>query len=354
MKRSSILLLLLASTLQLVAQARLTVNKESYDLGQVEWSKPVTVEYTLTNSGDIPLVIANVTTSCACTVASWPKMPIQPGQTGQVRVNFDAMALGQFYKEIEIYSNSTPNIVYLNFSGEVVREITDFSRTHRVKIGDLRVDKSSLDFGDVVLGKQPSLKIEVVNESDTPYAPVLMHTPSYLHVQASDLYLQKGERGEFTVVLDTDQIYNYGYCESNVYLSRFAGDKVSNANKLPLSYTLLPDLAESKEDLSLRIPSLELDKQSIDLENEFQNKRKITDQITLLNQGKADLEILKLQTFSPAVELKLSDTSVKSGEFTKLKIKIDQNKVLSDTDNFDILLITNDPYHTKTIIKVNH
>ena len=41
--------------------------------------RPVTVEYTITNTGNQPLVLTNVTTSCACAVADWTKEPIAPG-----------------------------------------------------------------------------------------------------------------------------------------------------------------------------------------------------------------------------------------------------------------------------------
>ncbi len=49
--------------------------------------KPVTVEYTITNTGNEPLVLTNVTTSCACAVADWTKEPIAPGAKGTVKAS---------------------------------------------------------------------------------------------------------------------------------------------------------------------------------------------------------------------------------------------------------------------------
>ncbi|MBU5895447.1 DUF1573 domain-containing protein, partial [Vibrio cholerae O1] len=69
------------------------------------------VEYTITNTGNEPLVLTNVTTSCACAVADWTKEPIAPGAKGTVKASFDAKALGRFDKSIGIYSNATPNLV---------------------------------------------------------------------------------------------------------------------------------------------------------------------------------------------------------------------------------------------------
>ena len=129
MKRTLLLIFtLLTVTLAAVAQPRISSNKETHNFGQIEWKKPVTVEYTITNTGNEPLVLTNVTTSCACAVADWTKEPIAPGAKGTVKASFDAKALGRFDKSIGIYSNATPNLVYLKFTGEVVQEIKDYSK----------------------------------------------------------------------------------------------------------------------------------------------------------------------------------------------------------------------------------
>ena len=91
------------------------------------------------------------------------KTPIAPGAKGTVNVTFDAKALGHFQKSVAIYSNAQPNLVYLKFNGEVVQEIKDFTKTHPYLIGQIRIDKNSLDFPDIQHGEQPVIHIGVVN-----------------------------------------------------------------------------------------------------------------------------------------------------------------------------------------------
>ena len=99
MKRSFITLYALAATaLTAVAQPRFTSNTETYDFGQIEWKHPVTVQYSITNTGNQPLVLTDVEPDCACSVARWTKTPIAPGAKGVVDVTFDAEALGHFNK----------------------------------------------------------------------------------------------------------------------------------------------------------------------------------------------------------------------------------------------------------------
>lgn len=335
-----------------MAQARLTANIESYDFGQIEWNKPIVVDYIITNTGDQPLILSNVTTSCACSVASWPQDAIDPNQKGVVRVAFDAKALGSFYKEVSIYSNANPDMVFLNFTGEVVREITDFSRSHPVKIGDIRLNLDSLNFGDVKVGDKPSFKISVVNEGSSPYAPILMHAPSFFTVKSSDLYIPKGEKGEIEVTFDSELWPTYGLYASDVYLSRFIGDKVGVDNKIPFSFTLLPNSGNNTESSNVNKPRMELNRTNSDLSVILAHKDKASGSVMITNKGMGDLKILKLQTFSPAVKLSLNKTTLKSGETARIKIKVDQNKIISKKDSLDFLIVTNDPFAPKSLIQI--
>ena len=144
----------------------------------------MTVEYTITNTGNQPLVLTNVTTSCACSVADWTKEPIVPGGKGIVKASFDAKALGHFEKTVGIYSNATPSLIYLKFIGEVVQEIKDYTKTHPYAIGNIRIDRDDFAFPDVYHGQKPTMTFSIANLSDRPYEPVLMHLPPYLKMEA--------------------------------------------------------------------------------------------------------------------------------------------------------------------------
>ncbi len=211
MKRTLLLIFtLLTVTLAAVAQPRISSNKETHNFGQIEWKKPVTVEYTITNTGNEPLVLTNVTTSCACAVADWTKEPIAPGAKGTVKASFDAKALGRFDKSIGIYSNATPNLVYLKFTGEVVQEIKDYSKLLPYAIGNIRIDRDEFSFPDVYRGQQPSMTFSIANLSDRPYEPVLMHLPPYLKMEAEPKVLLKGKKGTIKLTLDASQLQDFG------------------------------------------------------------------------------------------------------------------------------------------------
>ena len=78
--------------------------------------------FEFTNTGDEPLIIKNVQSSCGCTVPSKPTEPIQPGQTGKIDVKYN-MNLGPIRKTITVETNAV-NVeegrVALKIKGEVI------------------------------------------------------------------------------------------------------------------------------------------------------------------------------------------------------------------------------------------
>lgn len=343
---------LAAVALAAVAQPRFTSNTEMHSFGQIEWKHPVTVQYTITNTGDQPLVLTEVEPDCACSVAQWTQTPIAPGAKGTVNVTFDAKALGHFQKSVAIYSNAEPHLVYLKFNGEVVREIKDFTRTHPYIIGQIRIDKNSLDFPDIQHGEHPVIYIGVVNLSDRPYEPVLMHLPSYMEMEAKPNVLQKGEKGIITLTLNSEKLTDLGLTQASVYLSRFGGDKVGEENEIPISAILLPDFSGMTDAEKANAPSISLSTKDIDLSSILAKKSKARKDITITNTGRAPLQISKLQVFHPAVGANLKKSILQPGESTRLRVTLEKKNIGKKRRHLRLLMITNDPMQPKVEINI--
>ena len=74
------------------------------------------------NTGDAPLIITNVQSTCGCTVPSKPTEPIMPGKSGKIDVKYN-MNPGPIRKTITVESNAT-NVeggrVAIKIKGEVL------------------------------------------------------------------------------------------------------------------------------------------------------------------------------------------------------------------------------------------
>lgn len=335
-----------------VAQPRFSSNKETHSFGQIEWKHPVSVQYIITNTGDQPLLLTNVDPSCACSVAQWTQTPIAPGEKGTVTVEFDAKALGHFDKSVAVYSNAEPHLAYLHFTGEVVREIKDFSKTYPYLIGQIRLDKNEIDFPDTHRGQNPVIRIGVANLSDRSYEPVLMHLPSYLDMKVEPNVLQKGEKGIITLTLNTEKLTDLGLTQASVYLSRFTGDKVSEENEIPLSAILLPDFTGLTDADRMNAPAVSLSETDIDLSALLAKKKKVKHDIQLTNTGRSPLQISKLQLFNPALGVGLKKSVLQPGETARLRVTVDKKNIAKTKRHLRILMITNDPVHPKVMINI--
>lgn len=350
--RLLLIIALFTVTLSVMAQPRISSNKETHNFGQIEWKHPVTVEYTITNTGDKPLVLTNVTTSCACSAASWTKTPIAPGEKGTVVASFDAKALGRFEKSVGIYSNAQPSLAYLKFTGEVVQEVKDFTKTHPYAIGQIRLSRTEFDFPDSHRGEEPTITFGVVNLSDRPYEPVLMHLPPYLKMEKKPDVLPKGGKGTIKLTLDTKQLTDLGLTQASVYLARFAGDKVNEENEIPVSAVLLPDFSAMTEQEKANAPIIKLSKTDIDFSERLAKKSKVSEDIIITNAGKSPLRISKLQVFNSVVGVGLKKTLLQPGESTKLRVSIQKKSVGKKKHHLRILMITNDPAQPKVAINL--
>lgn len=78
--------------------------------------------FEFTNTGNQPLLIKDVKSSCGCTVPSFSKDPIMPGKTGKIEVKYN-MNPGPIRKTITVESNAV-NVdegrVALKIKGEVI------------------------------------------------------------------------------------------------------------------------------------------------------------------------------------------------------------------------------------------
>lgn len=90
--------------------------------GEILQGEKVQNVFTFTNTGDEPLVLISAKGSCGCTVPSWPKEPILPGESADLLVSFNSKGKkGSQAKRVTIVTNTDPKTTYLTLKGEIVK-----------------------------------------------------------------------------------------------------------------------------------------------------------------------------------------------------------------------------------------
>lgn len=98
---------------------------ETIDYGKIDYGSNGLRKFIFKNTGNSPLVISKVTSSCGCTVPKKPKAPIAPGETGEIEVKYDTKRTGFIRKTITVTSNAANvknGISYLKIKGEVQKK----------------------------------------------------------------------------------------------------------------------------------------------------------------------------------------------------------------------------------------
>ena len=91
------------------------------DYGKIPQNADGVRVFKFTNVGDAPIVITNAKGSCGCTVPTYSKDVIEPGQTGEISVKYATNRIGVFTKTVTLTSNASEPAKVLRIKGEVLK-----------------------------------------------------------------------------------------------------------------------------------------------------------------------------------------------------------------------------------------
>ena len=100
--------------------AKIEFKSETIDYGVIEKGSDGVRVFEFTNTGDAPLIISKVSSSCGCTIPKKPEAPILPGATGEIQVKYDTNRVNPIRKAITVISNAETPTVVLKIIGEVI------------------------------------------------------------------------------------------------------------------------------------------------------------------------------------------------------------------------------------------
>jgi hypothetical protein len=104
------------------AQAKMVWDKTRHNFGSVQRGTVLLTTYTVTNTGNQPLLLQAAEVACSCTTVEWLKQPILPGQSGTLTVTFNtASVYGRQERYVELRSNAPGDPLRLYYKANVSR-----------------------------------------------------------------------------------------------------------------------------------------------------------------------------------------------------------------------------------------
>jgi len=113
--------ILAQNNVEIDGRARIKFDTTYYDFGNLVEGEKVVYIFKFKNIGTANLIVEDAYSTCGCTVPSYSKDPIAPGETGRIEVLFDSSGKhGVQYKTIGLKLNTKRKERSLNIRANVI------------------------------------------------------------------------------------------------------------------------------------------------------------------------------------------------------------------------------------------
>lgn len=359
MKKFLVSATLLMSTVALVAQT-IAFQATKHDFGTIKQEDgDATAYFEFTNTGNAPLLISNVRTSCGCTRPTWPSEPIEPGQKGTISATYRASTRPNYFqKTITVYSNDPEHAtVMLTITGNVTPKPTNPGDQYSVTMGDLKIKSKKMSFGEFVQIGEVERTIEYGNFTDHDIAidVIINDDDKFLSAQLTNNTLKPQESGKIIFTIDTKKC-KIGPNTAKVYVmvnnqvvrtDEYAIDLSINVNE---NFTTLSEQDKRQAPIA-EIPTV-LNMGTI-------AKGKVAKKaLSISNVGINPLSVRRVYTSAEEMSVSTSRgiASVKSGKKADVQVTVNpfvKNKELAAGQySRSLIIYTNDPSKPKRVISV--
>jgi hypothetical protein len=166
-----------------------------YDFGAIKEGEAKTHVFVFQNTGDAPLVVKNVRTSCGCAAALVSDKNVAPGKKGEIKVTFNSRGYeGSVAKYIYFESNDKGQpVIQLQISAEV--QVPPRPR--------IDLDRYTIDSGLILEGEPILAKATIINSGEQELVVTFSHRDAQYFTdggkEATELRIAAGKRAEIEI-----------------------------------------------------------------------------------------------------------------------------------------------------------
>lgn len=328
--------------------ANISFDKSVHDFGEIKEAEGVvTYKFEFTNTGNEPLIVQRVTSSCGCTSPSWTKQPIMPGEKGYVSAAYNpSNRPGKFNKSITVQTNSATPSIRLRITGNVIPKPLSIEEQYRYSMGNLRFKTNHLSFGTIYKGRPQTKELEFINTGDENINLELRDLPPHLEASISNNDVKPGETGKVKVTYHSDKKDDWDFV-----IDRLPVHMNGNTNR---NYRLIVS-ANIQEDFSSLSPAERANAPTIEFDNKTFNFGKLTQgenvehEYSFKNTGKSELVIRKVRASCGCTAIITDKKVIHAGEAGSIKVNFNSRGKMGN-QNKTVTVITNDPDHPREIL----
>ncbi len=96
-----------SSVVKFIYGKQIDWERLSHNFGRIYTFDKVETSFSFTNVSTAPIIILDVKTTCGCTAPVYTQEPIMPGETGDIKINFNSWTPGMMTKSISVFTNAS-------------------------------------------------------------------------------------------------------------------------------------------------------------------------------------------------------------------------------------------------------
>lgn len=297
------------------AQPAIQFSSRQHDFGSIkEVNGVVSYNFEFVNTGNAPILIKNVESSCGCTSPEWTRQPVLPGKKGFVKATFDPKDRpGYFDKTITVYSNARPAVIELKIKGTVegkTRTVLD-DYPYELSSG-LRLPLEHISLMKVRKGEAKQMQIGVFNNAGKPVNVAFTNLPPHIRMAIDPAQLANKGKANLLARYDTKLHGEYGLNKENVTMT-VDGKKYD----LPVSIFIEEDFTNVDRATA---PVIDADKKYYNF-GTTASAQPAAYTYQLKNTGKSVLKIHRVYTNDDRVTVEIAKMEIQPGATLPLTVK---------------------------------
>lgn len=346
--------MLAASCAEAAAQSKLQFSEATFDYGEVrEDGGAVTARFEACNTGQEPVVVVEVMTSCGCTTPYFERKPVRAGEKFSLEIRYDPMNRpGRIDRDIFVRMSDSDKDTKLHITGRVMPRQKSIEEIYPFDMGGgLRLESNFHAFAYVEHGKSVETRIGYVNHSDRPIAVRISPTAASGALRVEyDPTIEPHASGDIVLRYRlAENSSRYGTLED---VMRVTVDGRPSQTLLS-THAIAIDNLDDKDDISA--PNVEIPINIIKFGEVNRTGKPERRSFEVRNTGATPLTIRKAESNSDAIRCVIDNgTTIAPGQSRHFTVEFSPSEVGRDGAYVArLFLITDDPRHPMQTLRVN-
>ncbi|MDR1102927.1 MAG: DUF1573 domain-containing protein [Tannerella sp.] len=327
-----------------------TLPESTHDFGLVEEEAGFASHvFEVKNTGDAPLLITHVQSSCGCTQPQWTKEPVPPGKSGYVEIAFDPVNRpGPFQKNVTIFTNDKRPRLRLTIKGDVVPKRATLQRAFHDTIGTVQLERKAFLFYTVRPGAEVKQEIWIRNFSNEDVTLSLEDVPEYIRLETPAV-LTGGKAERFKITLDASRLPDKrGHMLGHITWKAVSKSGATVKQAVPLIMNFVNDFSKLTAEEKANAPAVQLSNTVMDFGKLKKSgffswgNKSVSRQIMVTNEGKSDLTFHSAGSDDERVQVTMAKKTLRAGETIAMNVILSPKTVKGQLAA-DVYLVCNDP-----------